>query len=421
MKNSAAKKLKQVPAGYLVIGVDPHKKKHAAVIVAQDFTTHSKFKFKNSKEGFDIALERVRMEMVRTGSRGVIFAIETGGHYWRNLAYFLDERGIPFRFINQFTLKRRREGKDLNRRKNDYRDSEVAAQLLCTGEFTETQLRHGVYAELHAAHNAYRRLVKERTRITNLVKGLLDGLFPEFTQVFKDPCGLTALSVLSICPVPNIITGMTEEEFIYTIRAGHQGLLMKKKLRALHYTAKTSIGIDAGAQSVSSEISFLVEKLRLIKRHIRSIDETLVRLVDKTEEGKYLLSIIGLNYISVAGLLAELGSFRSYQSAKQLIKMAGSNPTESESAGKRGSHTPMSKKGRPVLRYCAWTAVIPMLRFNPDFRAWAKKLRERPVQANPLSGREIVGAALNRLLRLAFTLVKKQSFYRSPQLVQVTG
>jgi hypothetical protein len=421
MKNSAARKLKQVPVGYLIVGVDPHKKKHAAVIVTQDFTTHSKFKFNNSREGFDMALERARMEMVRTGSRGVIFAIETGGHYWRNLAYFLDERGIPFRFINQFTLKRRREGKDLNRRKNDYRDSEVAAQLLCTGEFTETQLRHGVYAELHAAHNAYRRLVKERTRITNLVKGLLDGLFPEFTQVFKDPCGLTALSVLSICPVPEVITAMTEDEFVNIIRTGHQGLLMRKKLRALHYTAKTSIGIDAGALSVSTEISFLVEKLHLIKRHIRSIDETLVRLVDRTEEGKYLLSVIGLNYISVAGLLAELGSFQSYRSAKQLIKMTGSNPIESESAGKRGSHTPMSKKGRPVLRYCAWTAVIPMLRFNPDFRAWAKKLRERPVQANPLTGREIVGAALNRLLRLAFTLVKKQSFYRSPQLVQVTG
>ena len=98
--------------------------------------------------------------MVRTGSRGVIFAIETGGHYWRNLAYFLDERGIPLRFINQFTLKRRREGKDLNQRKNDYRDSEVAAQLLCTGEFTDTKLQHGIYAELRAAHNTYRRLVK---------------------------------------------------------------------------------------------------------------------------------------------------------------------------------------------------------------------------------------------------------------------
>jgi len=240
MKSSAARKLKQVPKGYLVMGVDPHKKKHAAVAMTQDFTTHSKFKFNNSKEGFEVASERIRAEMVRTGSRGVIFAIETGGHYWRNLAYFLDERGIPFRFINQFTLKRRREGKDLNRRKNDYRDSEVAAQLLCTGEFTETKLQHGVYAELRASYNAYRRLVKERTRIINLVKGLLDGIFPEFTQVFKDPCGLTALSVLSICSIPGIIAQMTGEEFVNVIRAKHQGHLMRKKLRALHYAAQAS-------------------------------------------------------------------------------------------------------------------------------------------------------------------------------------
>jgi len=44
MKNNAANKLKQVPAGYLVIGIDPHKKKHAAVAITQDFTTHAKFK-----------------------------------------------------------------------------------------------------------------------------------------------------------------------------------------------------------------------------------------------------------------------------------------------------------------------------------------------------------------------------------------
>jgi len=417
MQNTAAKKRKQVPEGYLIVGIDPHKKNHAAAAITQDFTARSKFKFNNSQEGFEMALGRVRGKMIEAGCTGVFFAIETGGHYWRNLAYFLDKKGIPFRFINQFTLKRRREGKDINRRKNDYRDAEVAAQLLCTGEFTETKLQHGVYAELRAAHNAYRRLVKERTRIINLVKGLLDGLFPEFTQVFKDPCGRTALSVLSICSVPLVIALMTEEEFVTVIRARHQGRLMRIKLRELHYAARHSIGIEAGAKSVSSEISFLVEKLELIRGHICIIERTLVKLVDET----YLLSIRGLNYISVAGLLAELGSFRSYRSAKQLIKMAGSNPIESESAGKRSRHTPMSKKGRPVLRYCAWTAVIPMLRFNPDFRAWAKERRERPAHANPLGGREIAGAALNRLLRLSFALVKNQTYYRSPQLVQVPG
>jgi len=421
MKSTVARKLKQVPQGYLVMGVDPHKKKHAAVAITQDFTTHSKFKFDNSREGFEMMLQRARVEMAKTGCRGVIFAIETGGHYWRNLAYFLEERGIPFRFINQFTLKRRREGKDLNRRKNDYRDSEVAAQLLCTGEFTESKLPQGVYAELRAAHNAYRRLVKERTRITNLVKGLLDALFPEFTQVFKDPFGLTALNVLSTCPIPGVISSMTEEEFIATIKARHQGRLMRRKLHTLHHIARTSIGIEASAWPVSMEISFLVEKFNLIKQHIRIIDGTLVRLVDKTEEGKYLLSIRGLSYIAVAGLLAELGSFKQYRSAKQLIKMAGSNPTESESGGKRRSRTPMSKQGRPVLRYCAWTAVIPMLRLNADFRAWAKRMRERPVHANPLNGREVVGAGLNRLLRLSFALVKKQTFYRVPESARIAN
>jgi transposase len=422
MENTAARKRRQVPEGYLVVGVDPHKKRHAAVAITQDFTTQAKFKLDNTREGLEMMLNRARVEMLKSGCRGVMFAIETGGHYWRNIAYYLDERGIPFRFINQYTLKRRREGKDINHRKNDYRDSEVAAQLLCTGEFVESVIPQGVYAELRTSHNAYQRLVKERTRITNLVKGLLDALFPEFTQVFKDPGGLTALSVLSTCPIPKLIAGMTEDEFVATIEARHKGRrLMRKKLKTLHYSAKTSIGINAGARSVSSEIAFLVDKLELIRQQIRIMEDALVKLVGETEEGKYLLSIRGLNYIAVAGLLAELGCFKLYRSAKQMIKMAGSNPTESESAGKKRSKTPMSKQGRPLLRYCPWTSVIPMLRFNPDFRAWAKQRRERPVHANPLSGREVVGAALNRLLRLSFALVKNQTYYQDvkPSLIPV--
>jgi len=413
MKNTAARKLRQVPEGYLVIGVDPHKKKHAAVAITQDLAIHDRFKFDNTSEGLEFLLLRVKAEMVKSDCRGIMFAIETGGHYWRNIAYYLDEKGIPFRFINQYTLKRRREGKDLNKRKNDYRDSEVAAQLLCTGEFVESVIPQGVYAELRTAHNAYRRLVKERTRITNLLKGLLDALFPEFVRIFKDPCGLTSLSVLSTCSIPRVIAGMTEDEFIVIIEAQHNGRrLMRRRLGELRNAAKTSIGIEAGARSLSAEVSFLVEKLELIRRHITTIEKSLITLVDETEEGKYLLSIRGLNYIAVAGLLAELGCFKAYRSAKQMIKMAGTNPTESESAGKKKSRTPMSKQGRPVLRYCAWTSVIPMLRFNPDFRAWAKQRRERPVHANPLGGREVVGAALNRLLRLAFALVKNQTYYQ---------
>ena len=80
MENTAARKRKQVPEGYLIIGIDPHKKRHAAVAITQDFTTRDKFKFDNTREGLEIMLRRVRTGMMKSGCRGVMFSIETGGH-----------------------------------------------------------------------------------------------------------------------------------------------------------------------------------------------------------------------------------------------------------------------------------------------------------------------------------------------------
>ncbi len=99
--------------------------------------------------------------------------------------------------------------------------------------------------------------------------------------------------------------------------------------------------------------------------------------------------------------------------------MAGTNSTESESAGKRGSHTPMSKKGRPGLRWCLWTAGLPILRHNADFHYWAEQRQERPAHAHPLKKREVIGAAANRLLRLAYALVRQQMMYQAPRMVEV--
>ena len=66
MKNTGARKRKQISGGYLVIGIDPHKKRHAAVAITQDFTTQAKFKFDNTGEGLEIMLDRARAEMVKS-------------------------------------------------------------------------------------------------------------------------------------------------------------------------------------------------------------------------------------------------------------------------------------------------------------------------------------------------------------------
>ncbi len=144
MQNNIARKLAQIPADHLIVGVDPHKRMHAITVMTQQAVICTKVKIRNSLHGFEHLMEIVQSETTKVGALGVIFAIEAGGHYWRNLSYYLHERGIEFRLINPFTLKRQREGEDLTRRKNDYRDATAAAELLRTGKFAETRLLEGI-------------------------------------------------------------------------------------------------------------------------------------------------------------------------------------------------------------------------------------------------------------------------------------
>jgi transposase len=420
VKNITASKLKQIPEGYLIIGVDAHKKKHVAVVKTQDAVIHSRFKVDNSRQGFNELLDRAWRCMRMVGARGVMFAIEAGGRYWRPLAYFLDGNGIPFRLVNPFTLKRRREGDDVDRRKNDYHDAETAGELLRTGAFTETRLAEGTYAELREAYHAYHRLSKEITRISNLLGSLLDGVFPEFCRVFRDVDSKTALAVLEAYPLPDTIAGMTLEEFQGAMLKRYKGMrIIRKKLAAIHEVTRDSIGIRAGSCAVASEISMLVERLRLIQRQKEQTVRLLVRIEESLPESRFLLSVNGIGYITVAGLLGELGPIQSYRNARQLVKMAGINPVQSESAGKCGGRTPMSKKGRPLLRHCLWEACSGLLRYNANFKSWFERLLERPVHSHPLNKREARGAMCRKLLHLVFALVNNGTPYRKEETISV--
>lgn len=413
MKNTTARKLAQIQGDGLIIGIDPHKHKHAIVIMTRLNVVCSKFKIGNSRQGFEQLVDRVNIEVNRAGVSGAIFAIEAGGHYWRNLAYYLGEQGREFHLINPFTLKRQREGKDLNRRKTDYRDATVAGELLRNGDFTETRLLEGDYAELRAAHMCRQRLIEQRTRNINLIRGLLDGLFPEFCEVFKDPCGKTAMTVLSSCAVPEVIVELGEDQFIRTVRRANPGCrLAVKKMRALHEAASTSIGVKAGAYAVADELGFLIRMHRIYFEQIDQVEKKLYGLVDKFAETPYLLSVPGLSPLTVAGLIANIGPDENYADAKDLVKLAGVNPIQSESAEKGQRHTPISKKGRSDLRCCLWQAAMSLLRHNDEFRAWAHRMENRAAHANPLHHREVLGAAMNKLLRLYFALVSKRQMYR---------
>lgn len=413
MQNNIARKLAQIPANHLIAGIDPHKNMYAVVIMDQQAKIYTKFKIGNSRSEFERLVEKAKSQVVQMGASGVIFSIEAGSHYWRNLAYFLDEQRLAFHLVNPFTLKRQREGDDLNRRKSDYRDATAAAELMRTGKYTETHLLQEKYADLRALYQAYRRQNKDNSRITNLARGLLDGLFPEFCRVFKNPFGKTAAAVLLAGPSPQIVASQTMDEFVAAVRDRYQGKrLCLKKLQQLHEVAGDSIGVKAGSEAVTMELQMLVMKHQVLAMQKEEVERKLQDLIQKLEEYKYVSTISGLGTLTIAGMVAEIGPLEHYGNAKDLVKLAGSNPIQNESADKGHEHTPMSRKGRAGLRSCLWRAAIGLLRSNEEFQAWAERLRNRASNANPLHKREVLGAVMNKLLRVYFALVSKKQVYQ---------
>ncbi len=418
MNNSIAYKLAQLPANSLRVGVDPHKRRHAIVIRTAEASVLSKFKIGNDRAGFEDLLRRCEQFRQESGTARFIFAIEPGGHYWRNLGYFLQEQQQTFRLINPFTLKRERDGDDLGRRKNDYRDAEKAADLLGQGKYTWTVLPTGHYAELRQAHETYQQLVEATAQVKLELTTAVDGLFPEFQQVFKQLDGYTALMVLRTCPQPASIAALTETAFVERVQT-EQGehRFMGAKVRALHKLAAKSVGLPAGAAALTQRVQLLAERLSFMVTQRDRAAAELQRWFDLCPESKFLRSLTGLGPINAAGLLAHIGPIDRYSSVKQLTKLAGISPSENSSADRPRGRTPMSKKGRAGLREVCYRSVIGLLRHNSVFAKYVKRLTKR--KAHPLKKREAIGAAMNKLLRVVYALLHKQEYFDPKKAVAV--
>jgi transposase len=88
-------KMNQVTENTLVVGMDIAKRVHYACFVDDRGRMIEKtFAVDQSREDFESLYEKICQTMQETKKTEVIVGIEPTGHYWMNLAYFLDQYGI---------------------------------------------------------------------------------------------------------------------------------------------------------------------------------------------------------------------------------------------------------------------------------------------------------------------------------------
>ena len=406
MNSKWNEKLNQVTENTLIVGMDIAKSTHYACFVDERGRVLEKaFAVHQSREGFEALYQNVLRAMKIHEKTDVIVGIEPTGHYWMNLAYFLDSYGIPLVMVNPLHVKRSKELDDNLQTKNDKKDAVVIARLMKDGRFSYPRILKDIEAELRIGSTLRSKLTEDLSSIKNRIIRWLDRYFPEFTQVYPT-FGKMAFASLEKTPLPQDIIGKTAEELVFIYRQV-EGMRAPQlpKAKLLIEVATNSIGLTEGSQMARFEIATLIRQYRLLKEEIEVVNSHLAELAKSTEEYIYLSSVPGLGDATIVDLLSEVGSFSHYEDPRQLIKLAGLTLREN-SSGQHQGRKQISKRGRKRLRNVLFKVIVPLIRHNEAFKRLHEYYTTR--QQNPLRGKQSMVVLCGKLLKVLHGICKKK-------------
>ena len=406
MNSKWNEKLNQVTENTLIVGMDIAKSTHYACFVDERGRVLEKaFAVHQSREGFEALYQNVLRAMKVHGKTDVIVGIEPTGHYWMNLAYFLDSYGIPLVMVNPLHVKRSKELDDNLQTKNDKKDAVVIARLMKDGRFSYPRILKDIEAELRIGSTLRSKLTEDLSSIKNRIIRWLDRYFPEFTQVYPT-FGKMAFATLEKTPLPQDIVGKTAEELVFLYRQV-EGMRAPQlpKAKLLVDVATQSIGLTEGSQMARFEIATLIRQYRLLEEEIEEVNSQLAELAKSTEEYVYLSSVPGLGDATIVDLLSEVGSFSHYEDPRQLIKLAGLTLREN-SSGQHQGRKRISKRGRKRLRNVLFKVIVPLIRHNEAFKRLHEYYTTR--QQNPLRGKQSMVVLCGKLLKVLHGICKKK-------------
>lgn len=409
-------KINQVTERTLVIGIDIAKRTHYACFVDDRGRVLQKsFSVSQTRDGFELFYQRVLSAMKDNEKTEVIVGIEPTGHYWLNLAYFLEERGIPLVMTNPMHVKRSKELDDNLPTKHDRKDALVIARLVKDGRFSYPRILKDMEAELRVGSTFRGKLTEELGTVKNMITRWLDRYFPEFTQVFPT-FGKMAMAALEYTPFPSDFDQKQPDE-ILTLYRKVEGLKSPQRPKAIRLieVAANSIGVTEGHEMARIEITTLVRRYHQLEQDIESITEHLVKLVKTSVEYEWLSTVPGLGDTTIVDLLAEIGSFSHYEDPRQLIKLAGLTLRENSSGQHKGQKR-ISKRGRRRLRALLFRVMMPMIRHNEAFRKLHEYYTNRRV--NPLRKKQSIVVLCGKLLKVLHGISTKHKAFDAERMMR---
>jgi transposase len=150
--------------------------------------------------------------------------------------------------------------------------------------------------------------------------------------------------------------------------------------------------------TIQAHLAFLDAQITQVTAQI---DAHIEAHADLRHQRDLLVSIKGIGPRTAATLLAELGDVRRFTNARQVVAYAGLNPRQYRSGSSVEKRTRLSKQGNAAIRKALYFPALAAVQTNPVVMA----LRSR-LLARGLSKMAAIGAAMRKLLRLVYGVIK---------------
>jgi transposase len=145
-------------------------------------------------------------------------------------------------------------------------------------------------------------------------------------------------------------------------------------------------------------------RIRELNRHIDAIENRIKKLIIKDEalnhDYEILNTIPGVNFVTAAVILAELGDLRRFERARQISAFAGLSPRIHDSGSSVKGKQHMCKFGNRRVRQALYLSAVSAMRFCPSLRkCYQRLLLEGKSKMNA------IGAVMRKLLVLMRALL----------------
>ena len=405
MEDNHTKKVKHINKKTLIVTLDIGKMVHYGYMRTPAGEEVKSFPFDNVRKGFNELWDKVCQFKRAQGLKDIVVGFESTGPYAEPLIHFLKKKPIHLVQVNPLHSKKLKELTGNSPCKTDKKDPRVIADIISLGHALTLVVPEGAAAHLRRLTQARERAIQRRTALLNQMQHLVFVLFPEFLNVFKKVHSKSALYLLQHHPTPQDIVALGSEPLTVMLRRVSRGKVTSKRARQLFESAKGSVGITEGRDSLLVEVQHLINAIAHEDDLIHDVEQQMNYYVQQIPYSHSMLSIKGMGIITVAGLIGEVGNFEAFSTIAEIMKLAGLDLYEVSSGNHRGRHH-ISKRGRALMRKLLYFAALSVVRKKGIMHEDYQKMLARGMPKI-----KALVAISRKLLRLVFALARDHTVY----------